>query len=98
MGVDPQRERVQNIRVEGCTKSDVRDCGNWGEKHRIEPEYIYLQKLLLSIYQYTVYVNLNNTVDKLSEPDLRFFYFSPKLELLEKTEIMRTNLPPYPNM
>lgn len=92
------REKVQNVRVEGCTKNDVRDCGSWGEKHRIETEYIYFQKLLLSIYQYTLYIKLNNTLDKFPEPDLRFFYFSPKLyslELLEKMETMRTNLPHY---
>lgn len=69
---------MQGVRVEDCTKSNVKNCGSWGEKHRIKSEYIYFQKLLLSIYQYTLYIKLDNTVDKFSELDLRFFYFSPK--------------------
>lgn len=69
---------MQSIRVEDCTKNNVKNYGSWGEKHRIETEYIYFQKLLLSIYQYTLYIKLDNTVDKFSEPDLRFFYFSLK--------------------
>ena len=38
IGVDViPREKVQRVRVEGCRKNWVRDCGSWGEKHRIAP-------------------------------------------------------------
>lgn len=42
MGADVMvREKVSSVRVEGCKKNCVRDCGSWGEKYRIEIECIF---------------------------------------------------------
>lgn len=60
---------MQSIRVEGCQ----RNCGSWGEKHRIEAECIPFQTLSLSIFLYNVYIKLDDTVYKFSEPDLKSF-------------------------
>lgn len=70
MGADVMaREKVSSVRVEGCKKNCVRDCGSWGEKHRIETECIPFQTRLLSIYLDIISIKLDDTVDKFSEPD-----------------------------
>lgn len=36
MGVNViPREKVQSVRVESSRRNWIRDCGNWGKKHRI---------------------------------------------------------------
>lgn len=66
MGVDViPREEAQSV--------TVRNCGSWGEKHRIETECMPFQTLLLSIFLYILYVKLDDTVTKFLEPDLKFF-------------------------